>query len=94
MSDYVARPFANEIVHLDGATFIDCEFRNATLVYSGGELPSFMGCHFDSCAWTFEGHALRTLAYLKRLVSEHEGFHEAILRELGTECRCTSQDRV
>jgi hypothetical protein len=57
--------YNHETVALDGEEFVDCEFRDARLVYSGGELPTFSGCKFDACEWRFEGAAARTLAHLK-----------------------------
>lgn len=85
MVQHAARAFTAENVHVDGATFIDCEFDRAILVYAGGELPVISGCHFHDCTWKFEAHAQRTLAYLKLLASENDELRKGILRELGIE---------
>lgn len=83
MVTYAVQAFSDQKVHIDGATFIDCEFRRATLVFAGGALPYFSGCHFESCTWTLEAHAERTIALLKFLIEENEGLRDSILRELG-----------
>ena len=57
--------YNHDTVVLDGETFSDCEFRNSRLVYSGGELPTFVGCQFENCEWRYDDAAARTLAFLK-----------------------------
>jgi hypothetical protein len=57
--------YNHETIALDGEAFSDCEFRDARLVYSGGEPPTFVRCRFDSCEWKFDDAAARTLAHLK-----------------------------
>ena len=59
--------YNHETIQVDGEAFSDCEFRDARLVYSGGELPSFSRCRFDDCEWKFDDAAARTLAHLKLL---------------------------
>ena len=59
--------YNRETIQLDGETFSDCEFRDARLVYSGGEPPTFSRCRFDACEWKFDDAAARTLAHLKLL---------------------------
>ena len=36
---FVRKAFGREIVDIDGAEFIECEFRSTTLRYGGGEVP-------------------------------------------------------
>ena len=59
--------YNHETVHVDGEAFLDCEFRDTRLVYSGGEPPTFTRCRFDGCEWKFDDAAARTLAHLKLL---------------------------
>jgi hypothetical protein len=59
--------YNHETIQLDGETYIDCEFRDARLVYSGGVAPKFERCRFDGCEWKFEDAAARTLAHMKTL---------------------------
>ncbi|MDB5439640.1 MAG: hypothetical protein JWM33_2067 [Caulobacteraceae bacterium] len=57
--------YNHQTVALDGESFSGCDFVECRLVYSGGELPEFESCRFDSCEWKFEDAAGRTLSYLK-----------------------------
>ena len=57
--------YNHQTVMLDGETFSQCEFSACRLVYAGGPVPQFDGCHFDACEWKFEDAAARTLSYLK-----------------------------
>jgi hypothetical protein len=69
MAQFAAKPFTNETVHVDGNTYIDCEFKQAKLTYSGGELPVFQGCRFDTCNYNLEGAASRTADFLRLVFS-------------------------
>ncbi len=62
-----ATMFNHETVVLDGEGFVDCEFRDCRLVYSGGEPPSFKGCRFHDCEWKMDDAGARTLEHLKRV---------------------------
>ncbi len=61
--------YNHETVALDGQQFVDCEFRDARLVYSGGEPPEFSRCRFDACEWKFDDAAARTLAHMQLMWS-------------------------
>lgn len=56
--------FVGQTIPLDGDMYKQCEFRQCTLVYSGGELPGFQNCNFYDVTWKFEGAAERTLSFL------------------------------
>lgn len=60
-------------VALDGATFEDCTFEKARLVYAGGVLPSIQGCSFDEVTFEFEGAAGRTLSLLQAFSAPSSG---------------------
>lgn len=59
--------FDNETVHLDGQQFERCTFVGCTLIYSGGELPSFSENAFASCEFGLRDGALRTLGFFRVL---------------------------
>lgn len=69
MAKHVAKIFENVPVEVDGEEFLDCEFRRAELVYSGGPVPVFTGCTFDSVNFMFQGAAGRTTAFIAFLHS-------------------------
>jgi hypothetical protein len=69
MAHHAAKAFTTETVHLDGQIFFDCEFKQCRMIYEGGEIPIFTGCHFDSCDWRTEGAAGRTMTFLRFLNS-------------------------
>lgn len=75
--------FKNAIVHVDGQKYRSCRFERCRLVYSGGELPSMVGCEFDRCRWTLDGAAARTLRLMKAMVERGGSMHELVLRSLG-----------
>ena len=60
-------------VAVDGATFVDCDFRLAILLYGGGEHPRFENCTFGDISWQFEGSALRTIQILQLMGTSPEG---------------------
>lgn len=62
-----SRIFENERVAVDGKAFEGCIFKNAVLVYSGGELPKLDHCVFNGYRWEFEGAAKTTLELLRAL---------------------------
>jgi hypothetical protein len=83
MARHVTRAFHDETVHVDAQTFIDCEFRSARMIYGGGELPTFDGCAFEQCEWSFEGPAARTLEYIQTLFSSRDtAVVQGLLRDL------------
>lgn len=51
-------------VFIDGNRYESCTFNAATLVYSGGEGPSFVDCTFRDFKFTFTGAAENTLKFL------------------------------
>lgn len=56
----------------DNCDFIKCRFTNCIIEYSGGDVPGFQDCEFDSCEFLFTGPALHTVQYLHMLY--HGGF--------------------
>ena len=58
----------------DDHTFIDCQFRNAEVVFTGGTAPAFIRCDFDATRLLFEGPADNTLQYLRALAGAGPDF--------------------
>lgn len=67
MEEINNRRFVDEAVPVDGREFTSCKFSSATLVYSGGELPTFTACEFVDTSLQFEGVAANTLKFLSEL---------------------------
>lgn len=68
--------FQNEAVAVDGTQFKNCTFSNATLVFAGGDLPSFVDCQFRSVALEFDGAAVNTFKFLTGM--QAGGFSQAV----------------
>lgn len=88
--DYVGNTFRNTEVSIDGHSFRDCVFENATLHYKGGP-ATFNGCIFDSnLRWRLDGdlanglglirevHRVGGGAQVKRLVDSFTNFFRKV----------------
>jgi hypothetical protein len=75
---FVHKAFGGEIVDIDGAEFIECEFRGTTLRYSGGEVPRIITCTFSDTRLAVEGAAARTVAFLKSMASPGSGVQKVV----------------
>jgi hypothetical protein len=60
----VAKTFTEETVLIDEGSFEQCRFVACTIVYSGG-VVSLKDNEFDSCTWTLDGAAARTVKFLE-----------------------------
>jgi len=58
---------------VDGKTFIDCEFKNAQLVFKGLEQPSFSNCRFTQSQFVFEDKAAVTVNFLRGMLGPQTG---------------------
>ena len=63
----VTRNFGVEEVEIDGRSFDRCAFKGSTLVYRGGDPPSFTGCSFDRTNFHFKDAAGNTMALLNAM---------------------------
>lgn len=61
------KTFQNEPVAVEGKAFNACVFNGATLIFSGGEMPSFTNCRFADVSLQFEDAAENTLKFLSGL---------------------------
>lgn len=71
---------------LDGTTFIDCEFKNATLVFRGVEQPGFVNCRFTQSRFAFEDGAAVTVNFLRGMLQPQtgmRGFVTGMIPEIG-----------
>jgi hypothetical protein len=73
---YQGQPFSNRTVELDGNEYDGCDFQNCTMIYRGGEIPSFTNCSFGSPNFIFEDSAQNVLVFLQLLY--HGGFQSFI----------------
>ena len=71
---------------VDGKTFIDCEFKNAQLVFKGVEQPSFSNCRFTQSRFEFEDKAAVTVNFLRGMLRPEtgmRGFVAGMIPEIG-----------
>ena len=71
---------------IDGMTFIDCEFKNAQLVFTGKENPNFVNCRFTQSSFSFEENAGRTVNLLRGMLQPQtgmRGFVTGMMPEIG-----------
>ena len=54
-------------VALDGGRFVNVDFRNGTLSYSGGQPPHIENCRFHGTTFRFDGPAGQTLNFLNMM---------------------------
>lgn len=76
MTRVVNQSFGSEVVSVDGKQFVSCTFDNSTLLYAGGDLPSFSGCRFSAVSLQFEDSAVNTIKFLSGL--REGGFSQAV----------------
>lgn len=54
-------------VILDGNTYVDVTFADATLLFTGGMPPSFTNCSFQTVTFKLEGSAANTAGFLNMM---------------------------
>lgn len=67
MALYKDKDFNGDVVNIDDNTYENCNFRNCTIIYSGGQLPRLTGIVITECIFAFDGAAQRTLQFLSML---------------------------
>ena len=75
MAQEVDQTFNGRVV-LDENSYRNCVFADATLVYYGGQPPSFEACTFERCQWTFNSSAGNTVAFLRTMAHSDSGFRK------------------
>ena len=58
---------------LDGASFEECRFVKAVLVYTGGAPPRIANCQFTDTTFEFQHAAGRTLTFLQAMAAPSSG---------------------
>jgi hypothetical protein len=64
---------------LDGNTYINCQFKNARLIYLGGIPPGFGNCAFEDSEFMFDGAAGRTLGFLRAMAPATTNMRHIVL---------------
>lgn len=65
-------------VRLDHASFVDCRFRKATLVYAGLGPTRISGCSFEDTLFEFDGPAANALAFLQAMSNPSSGLRDVV----------------
>lgn len=60
-------------VELDGNRFVNCNFREATLIYRGGAAPQLINCTFDPAQIEFQDAAANTVRLLGAMAQPDSG---------------------
>ena len=71
---------------IDGVTYIDCEFKNAQLVFKGVQLPGFNNCKFTKSRFVFEENAATTVSLIRGMLQSQTGmrsFMTGMIPEIG-----------
>lgn len=76
------REHRNEVltgrVRLDNASFVNCTFRKATLVYAGMGPVQLGGCTFEDTLFEFDGAAANALAFLQAMSHPASGLRDVV----------------
>lgn len=68
--------FQDEAILVDGKQYKNCVFQDVTLIYEGGQLPTFVNCQFRGVDMQFAQAAANTLKFLSGL--NKGGFKAAV----------------
>ena len=71
--------FTKKRIQLDGASFINCTFRECRLVFSAFMRFELTGSSIQNCGYDFEGPAMETVRFMKTIY--HAGGDGAALIE-------------
>lgn len=67
MSKFRDKDFSGQRVKLDGNSYEDCKFNNATLTYAGGDPPELIRCDCSGAQIGFTGSAENTGLFLRAM---------------------------
>ncbi|NDJ59787.1 MAG: hypothetical protein GYB67_01610 [Chloroflexi bacterium] len=67
MANFLRERFADTEISVDGNQYEACTFTNVTLLFGGGEPPSFARCTFTNVRVQLTGQAAETTTYLNAL---------------------------
>lgn len=63
MQNFDGRQFADEIVEMDGNSFIGATFTRCQLIYRGGGIPNIAASNHVESKWAFSDAAANTLLF-------------------------------
>lgn len=78
MAEFVDQTITGSHI-VDGQAYVNVQFRNATLVYTGGQPPAFSECRFDATTFSFEGPAAQTLQFLNAMAPRPTNMRDVVL---------------
>lgn len=67
MAEIAGENFSDLTIDIDGIEYYGCTFKNCTLRYLGGPIPSFVNCDFKHTQFVFKGAASNTLELLRSM---------------------------
>lgn len=67
MSKFKGKDFSGQRVKLDGNSYEECVFKDATLTYSGGVPPELIRCDVSGASVGFTGAAENTSLFLRAM---------------------------
>ena len=65
-------------IDLDSGSFANIAFKDAHLIYSGGQPPVFDQCSFDNTTFEFRGQASNTVNFLKTMSPTATGMRSIV----------------
>lgn len=65
-------------IDLGGVSFVDCEFKNCKLIYSGGDPPTLTRCTYENIQFEFRRRAANTVAFLKSMANPESGLQQVV----------------
>jgi hypothetical protein len=65
--------YANQIVNLDGNSYINCVFDACHMIFSADAPVALVKCKMTRCTWGFSGAAALTVDFVKAL--HGQGWH-------------------
>ncbi len=77
MATHKDKTFSGRL-NVDGVAFESCTFKDAVLVYSGGDLPSSVKCTFEGYEFAFMDAAGNTVNFLRLFAKPESGFRHLI----------------
>ena len=67
-------------VELDGNSFDNCRFKDATLIYRGGDAPRLVNCSFDPAQVEFQDAAANTVRLLGAMAGPESALRYLVAR--------------
>ena len=65
-------------IAIDGQVFINCEFKDARLLFDGGTPPNFDNCRFTNSRFGFQSEAANTLNFLRAMLPHQSNMRQVV----------------